>query len=98
MSEFTEKIKGNLRETTYKMSLFLVRLLTGTLIGTTLALIVGGLMPISTFVFMFVVITAIAVILRLTRYWSYAGTIILLLVFALIAVLLKLYIHTAATI
>lgn len=98
MSELAEKIKGNLRETSYKLSLFSVRLLTGALIGTTLALIVRGLTPVSTFIFMFVVITAIAVVLRLTRYWSYAGTIILLLVFALIAVLLKLYIHTAATI
>ena len=98
MSEFTEKIKGNFRETSYKLSLFLVRLLTGALIGTTLALIVRGLTPVSTFIFMFVVITTVGVILRLTRYWSYAGTIILLLVFALIAVLLKLYIHTAATV
>ena len=97
MSEFTEKIKGNFRDTLHKTSLFLVRLFTGALLGTTLALIVQGLTPISTFLFMFIAITTIGVILRLTRYWSFAGTIILLLVFALIGVLLKLYIHTAAT-
>lgn len=97
MSEFAERIKDNVRGSAKHLTIFTVRLLTGTLLGTTLALIAQSFSPMSIFLFMFIVITTTGVVLRITRYWSLAATVILLLVLVLIGVLLKLYIHTAAT-
>jgi fatty-acid desaturase len=99
MSEFAERIKDNVRGSAKHLTIFMVRLLTGSLLGVTLALITQNLTnpPIGTFLFMFIAITTIGVVLRITRYWSLAATVILLLVLVLIGVLLKLYIHTAAT-
>ncbi len=97
MSEFAERIKDNVRGSAKHLSIFVVRLITGSLLGMTLALVTQSFSPISTFLFMFIAITTIGVVLRLTRYWSLAACVILLLVLVLIGVLLKLYIHTAAT-
>lgn len=97
MGEFSERIKDNVRGSAKQLMIFLVRLTTGALLGLTIALVTQSFSPIGIFLFMFIVITTIGVILRITRYWSLPANIILLLVLALIGVLLKLYIHTAAT-
>jgi hypothetical protein len=96
MSEFVDKIKYNFKQTLLQFVVFLIRLLTGALVGATIALTVQSLMGTGILIFMFIVITTIGVILRATWDWGLLPAIILLLVFALIGVLLKLYIHTAA--
>lgn len=97
MSDFAERFKDSVRGTTKQLTIFLVRLFTGALLGLSLALAAQSFSPISIFLFMFVVITTTGIVLRVTRYWSLPAAIILLLVLVLIGVLLKLYIHTAAT-
>lgn len=97
MSELTERLKHNLKGSALQLTLFLIRLLTGSLLGLTIAVSMKTMNQISMFLFMFIVITVTGVILRITRYWSMLAVIILFLVLALIGVLLKLYIHTAAT-
>lgn len=97
MGDFAEKIKDNVRGTAKQLTIYVVRLLTGALLGTTLALITQSFSPISIFLFMFIVIVTLGLVLRVTRYWSLPACVILLLVLVLIGVLLKLYIHTAAT-
>lgn len=96
MGEFTEKIKGNVKGSLLEFVIFLVRLTTGAFLGLTVALTAQNMLGFSQLVFMFIVISAMALIVRLTRGWGLLGSIILLLVFVLIGVLLKLYIHTAA--
>jgi hypothetical protein len=96
MSEFVDKIRYNFKQTALHFLIFLVRLSIGAFVGTTIALTVQSLLGTEILVFMFIVITTIAIILRATWDWGLLPSIILLLVFALIGVLLKLYIHTAA--
>lgn len=96
MSEFVDKIRYNFKQSLLHFAIFLVRLLTGALVGATIALTLQSLLGTGIFIFMFVVITTMGVILRATWDWGLLPAIILLLVFALIGVLLKLYIHTAA--
>ena len=96
MSEFVDKIRYNFKQSALHFMVFLVRLFTGAFVGATIALTLQSLMGTDILVFMFIVVTTIAVILRATWDWGLLPSIILLLVFALIGVLLKLYIHTAA--
>lgn len=96
MSEFAEKIKYNLKSSALHFLIFLVRLLTGAFIGVTIALTAQNLLEAGMVLFMFIVVVTIGVVLRVTRDWGLLPCIILLLVFALLGVLLKLYIHTAA--
>ena len=97
MSDFTDRIKDSVRGTTKQLTIFLVRLFTGALLGLSFALTAQSFSSISIFLFMFIVIITIGIVLRVTRYWSLAAAVILLLVLILIGVLLKLYIHTAAS-
>jgi len=96
MSEFVEKIKYNFKQSLLHFAIFMVRLLTGAFVGATIALTMQSLMGTGILIFMFIVVTTIGIILRATWDWGLLPSIILLLVFALIGVLLKLYIHTAA--
>jgi hypothetical protein len=97
MSELTERLKDNFKGSAMQLTIFLVRLLTGSFLGITIAVCMQTMHQISMFLFMFIVVATTGIILRLTRYWSLLAAIILLLVLTLIGVLLKLYIHTAAT-
>jgi len=97
MNELAHKIKYNFKQNALQFGVFLVRLLTGAFVGVTLAMIVQTMLASSgIFLFMFVVISTMGIILRFTSDWGMLSCLILLLVFMLIGVLLKLYIHTAA--
>jgi len=96
MNQFADRFKENARESMGKMGLYLVRLVTGTLLGLTIALTAQNMAELSHLMFVFVVMLTAAVVLRITRHWGLLSVLILFLVLALVGVLLKLYIHTSA--
>lgn len=95
MSELTEKIKFNVKESMWQLLIYMIRLLSGGFLGLVIAVANQTLTGTGPLIFMFIVVTTIAVILRITRHWSLMASIILFLSLVLIGVLLKLYIHTA---
>lgn len=97
MSEFADRFKENARESFAQMGVYLVRLLTGTILGLTIALTAQSMMEnLSNLLFVFIVMVTAATVIRITRYWGILSVLILMLVLALLGVLLKLYIHTSA--
>ena len=96
MSQFADRIKENAKESMSQTVVFLVRLITGTILGLTIAITWQNMSPLSHLVFVFIVMLTAALLLRLTRNWSLLPVMILMLVLSLVGVLLKLYIHTSA--
>lgn len=96
MSQFADRIKENARESFTHAGIYIVRLFTGTILGLTIALTAQNMMEMSNLLFVFIVMMTAAIVLRITRNWGLLSVVILMLVLALLAVLLKLYVHTSA--
>jgi hypothetical protein len=96
MSQFADRLKENAKESMSHSLVFFVRLITGTILGLTIALTAQNMTQMSHLVFVFIVMLTAALLLRVTRHWGLLPVMILMLVLSLVGVLLKLYIHTAA--
>ena len=72
-----------------------VRILSGLVIGLTLALIGQELMSYKNFSFMFTTVLVLLLFLRMTRQWSFVSIIIFDLICVLIGLALKMYILLA---
>lgn len=97
MNDFKERMTTNMKDSFLAFTVFLLRLLSGVLLGLAIAISVEKFMNIEIFSFMFIVVFTSSLILYITRSLGLLGSIIFLLVLVLLGVLLQLYILKAAS-
>lgn len=95
VSQFAGQIQQGAKNTLFGTFLFSLKLVTGLMIGLTLAFIGQEMMGFGMLAFTFIVIFAVAVVLRVTALWGLAGILIFDLICVLIALLLRMYILVA---
>jgi hypothetical protein len=95
MSEFANKMQMQFKKTSLQMTVLLVRIMTGFVLGLVLAIAGQTLMEYKTIMFTFVILAVMALTVRLTREWTLVKVLILDLILVLVGLVLKLYIHMA---
>lgn len=97
MNEFVQRVRYNASEASFHFLIFLIRSISGLLLGLTLAISGQEIIGYGNLLFMFVVVLTTGLVLRATKGWGLLSAVIILLVLVLMGVLLKLYVHTAIT-
>ncbi len=99
MSEFVGKMQSGLKKTSGDVFLFSVKLLSGTILGLTFALVMLEMMgkseSESLFAFLFVIVVTVAAFMRLAKTWSLTAVAIFDLICVLLGICLRLYIMVA---
>lgn len=95
MNNIKERISMTAKENLMAFTIFLLRLLSGVILGLAIAISMQQFMGIGIFSFMFIVILTSLIVLRITKTLGLLGSIIFLLVLVLIGVMLQLYILRA---
>ncbi len=99
MREFADKMQVSLKKNSSDLFTFLLKIVSGSLLGLTFALIVQEIMgkkdgdALLSFVFMILVI--MAVFLRISKKWNLPAVLIFDLVCVLVGMVLRLYIMVA---
>lgn len=86
-----EKIKGS----SSSLLLFFIKLVSGSLVGLTFALIGEEMIDYGTLSFVFVFVLFTGVVMKLAKKWSYVGIFVFDLICVLVALLLRMYILMA---
>lgn len=95
MRGLASNAQEGVKSSTISLFHFTLRLVTGLLLGLTLALIGQELMAYGTFALLFVMVVVVAVILKLLANWSIGQILIFDLICILVAMLLRMYILVA---
>ena len=95
MSGFATNMKDGAKNSSISLFHILLRLVTGLLLGLTLALIGQELVSYGTFALMFVMVTVTAIIFKILSSWGIGKILIFDLICVLVAMLLRMYILVA---
>ena len=95
MAQMIENLQVKFRNTSTNLFLFLLRLVSGIILGLTFSLIGQQAFAYGNVLFTFVIVLSTAVLLRISRDWSMAGVFLFDLFFVLIALILRMYIVVA---
>ncbi|HVK61464.1 MAG TPA: hypothetical protein VM432_07940 [Bdellovibrionales bacterium] len=99
MSEFVGRMHTQLRKTSSDIGLFALKLVSGGVLGLTLALIMqeilGKAEGENLLMFFFVIVVTTGVFARVTKSWGYTAVLVFDLIAVLIGMVLRLYIMVA---
>lgn len=95
MGSLISNVQDRFKTSTNMVALFGFRLLTGLFLGLTLALVGQEIVQYEVFSFVLVTVIVTAMILRVTRAWSWTHLFIFNLICVLIGLLLRMYILIA---
>jgi hypothetical protein len=99
MREFVGNMQSGLKKTSGDVFLFSVKLISGSILGLTLALIMQEIMGKADnenlFAFFFVIVVTVAAFMRLAKAWSLTAVAIFDLICVLLGICLRLYILVA---
>lgn len=95
MGQFIEELQFKLKNSSVSIVTFVVRAISGMILGLTLALIGDEMMGYNTFSFMLVIVVTTAAILKISKRWTLARVLVFDLVCVLVAMLLRMYILIA---
>jgi hypothetical protein len=99
MSEMAGRMQTQFKKTSGDLLLFGIKFISGVILGLTFALIMQEVMgkaeDENLLAFFFVIVTTMAVYIRLTRYWGQAAKLIFDRVCVLTGLVLRLYIMVA---
>jgi hypothetical protein len=95
MKGFANNMQDGAKNTSISLFHILLRLVTGVLLGLTLALIGQELVGYGSFALMFVMITVVAIVYKLLGSWGIGQILIFDLICVLVAMLLRMYILVA---
>lgn len=95
MSHIASNMKEGVRTTSYNLATFLLRLVTGSVLGLTIALVVQELTKTGNLVFVFVLLIVGGLFMKLSSKWGLGQILIFDLIAVLIAQLLRMYIYLA---
>lgn len=92
MAEFISQFQDKVKTSTGNLGLMLLKLLTGALIGLTLALIFQELIGYGTISFVLVIAVVTLTLFRIMKTWTWSRLLIFDLICVLVALLLRMYI------
>ena len=95
MSEFINALNVRIKSTSSHLGLYSLKVLTGLLIGLTVALVGQEIIGYGNFSLTFVSVVILSIFLRISKYWRLTGVIIFDLICLLIAMLLRMYIQSS---
>jgi len=99
MSEFVQKVQGGIKTASSDILLWMMKLISGAVLGLTFALIVQTLMNYkegeAPFSFIFMIVAVTAIFLRLAKTWSVVTVLVFDLICVLVGMILCLYIQVA---
>ena len=95
MSRFTDVLQQKIKTSSAGLATFLLKALSGFVLGLTFALIGEEAMGYGNISFIFVILVTCLVFLRLTKPWSWVPVLVFDLVMVLIGLLLRMYILIA---
>jgi hypothetical protein len=90
-----KKMHMTLKDSSRSLSLVIAKILSGALIGLTLALILRGFLTLSHFSFTFVIVAMTGAFMKLSQKWKMTGVILFNLFCVMTALLLRMYILIA---
>lgn len=95
MAQMMENFQARIKSSSNGFFLFLVRIVSGLILGLTAALIGQEIFAYSSLLFTFVIFVITGLFLRKSRKWGWVGVFAFDLICALIALLLRMYILVA---
>ena len=95
MGQVFQTLQVRMKKSSGSFLSFAVRIISGLVIGLTLALIGQEILGYGNFSFTFVIVVVSGLFMRKSRHWSMGGVLIFDLVCVLIGLLLKMYIQVA---
>jgi hypothetical protein len=95
MGQLIDNMQTKIKAGSTSLLAFALRLCSGLLFGLTITIIGQTIFNYSTLLYVFVLLITLSVFMRLTRSWAWTGLLLLDLIFALIAMLLRMYIVVA---
>jgi cell shape-determining protein MreD len=90
-----KKMQGRIKESSRSFALLLGKILTGFILGLTVALIVRAIVGSGNFVFTLTIVACAAVFVRIAQKWKPAGVLLFNLFCVMTAMLLRMYIMLA---
>ncbi|MNL11485.1 hypothetical protein D3C87_1323230 [compost metagenome] len=95
MNGFANNMKDGAKNSSISLFHIFLRLVTGLLLGLTLALIGQELVGYGSFALMFVMVTVVAIVFKIFSSWGVGQILIFDLIVVLVAMLLRMYILVA---
>jgi hypothetical protein len=95
MSQFIENMQDRIKVSSAGVALYILRVITGVILGLTFALVGDEIMKFGHFSFALVLVTVTGVVLRISRKWKFVGLAVFNLICVLVAMLLRMYILLA---
>lgn len=95
MSEIVGALNQKIKNTSTSIGLIALRVISGGVLGLTIALIGEEIFSYQSFSFIFVLLTVLGGFMKLTTGWKYTGVIVFDLFCILLGMLLRLYIIAA---
>lgn len=95
MAQFVNQFQDKVKSSTSNLALLIVKLLSGALMGLTLALIFQELIGFGTFSFILIIVVVTLALLRIIKSWTWGRVLIFDLICVLVALLLRMYILIA---
>ena len=89
------KMQGRLKESSKSFGLFMAKLISGMILGLTLALILQGFTGLANFGFIFVIVAMTGAFVKLSQKWKFSGVLLFNLFCVMTAMLLRMYILIA---
>ena len=90
-----KKMQGTLKESSRGLGLLAVKVISGLLLGLTVALVLKGFVAIANFAFLFVIVAMTGAFLKLSQKWKFTGVLLFNLFCVMTAMLLRMYILIA---
>ena len=90
-----KNIQGKIKDSSRGLGLLLARVVSGLLIGLTIALIFKQLTSIGHFVFTFIIVLSVGAFISLSQKWRFTGVLLFNLFCVMTAMLLRMYILLA---
>ena len=90
-----KKMQGRFKESSRSFGLLALKVVSGFMIGLTVALIIREITRMGQFGFIFVIICTIGIFFRLSQKWKFSGVLLFNLFCVMTAMLLRMYIVIA---
>ncbi len=95
MGHLVDQMQVKLKKGSTSFFLYLLRLVSGFMVGLTLSLVGKELVGYKETIFVFVIVITIGIFLRVSRKWGYVSVLLFDLAAVLVAILLKMYVLVA---
>lgn len=95
MAQFIEQLQYRIKSTSTSLSLLFFKVLSGLVIGLTMALIIDEILNSGVLAFSLVLVSTLGAFMKVAKGWTWGGVLMFDLFCVLVALLLRMYILVA---